>query len=287
MLMMNTDLDSASSAVMNMLNDFSTPLSSTQLNLSEFQPQAVVQDISYLSNNMHACVYEMLNGLQNVEMSSINVQASKISYNVAAMMQRAKLLGGGDGGDTSLLNGAKNMSEAISQLLMCSKIAMENPNDAGAMSRLNEATQNFEIASCFMNAACSGMLVDDASSQLYLESARAVSCSLEDMLFECQNIEMVPAAQRMQIEYVSRNLMSTASMLSHAMTEPRCQAQLTQVSRTAYETAQSFLNTARSSGMDPSVLARLTAAATKVGEGINLLVNTQKCAGSAGRFEVW
>jgi len=236
-LMMSTDIDSASSAVMNMLIDFSTPLSTTQLNLSDFQPQAVVQDLSYLTKSMHSCVYEMLNGLQNVEMTSINSQASQISYNVAAMMQRAKVLGGLEG-DNSLLAGAKGMSEAISQLLMCSKVAMENPGDAAAMDRLNAAAQNFEVASCFMNAACSGMLVDDAASQLYFESARAVACSLEDMLFECKSIEIVPAAQKMQVEYVSKTLMSTASMLSRAMTEPACQAQLQQVCHNCKQTTK-------------------------------------------------
>eukprot|EP01102_Stenamoeba_stenopodia_P017940 TRINITY_DN650_c0_g1_i4.p1 TRINITY_DN650_c0_g1~~TRINITY_DN650_c0_g1_i4.p1 ORF type:complete len:2027 (+),score=565.48 TRINITY_DN650_c0_g1_i4:223-6081(+) len=280
MLMMNTDIDSASSAVMNMLNDFSTPLSTTQLNLSDFQPQAVVQDLSYLTKSMHSCVYEMLNGLQNVEITSINSQASQISYNVAAMMQRAKVLGGLEG-DNSLLAGAKGMSEAISQLLMCSKVAMENPGDAAAMDRLNAAAHNFEVASCFMNAACSGMLVDDAASQLYFESARAVACSLEDMLFECKNIEIVPAAQKMQVEYVSKSLMSTASLLSRAMTEPACQAQLQQIQQTAFQTAQSFLMSARGAGVDASILSRLSAAATKVGEGINLLVNTQRCANPA------
>lgn len=86
-----------------------------------------------------------------------------------------------------LLDGAKRVADAIKDLLSATRDLSDNPNDPLLQERFSLAQQALHSAVNYMEGASKGVLADEASKKLLIESSKAVAAALQDLLNLAKN----------------------------------------------------------------------------------------------------
>ena len=113
--------------------------------------------------------------------SELNKHAGGLATNLANLISAAKLAAAANGGDVSLLDGAKAVSDALKELMNAAGELADNPS-ALSKARLLEAAASLQATSAALNATAQGKYADEDSKNLLLASAAAVAAATRDLM---------------------------------------------------------------------------------------------------------
>jgi hypothetical protein len=121
------NLVDADNAIMSMMNDLLIPLPIGQHGGKT--PEQLRQELCNLNNALAAAAGALIRDAGNgLPRSELNKHAGGLATNLANLISAAKLAAAANGGDISLLDGAKAVSDALKELMNAAGELADNPS---------------------------------------------------------------------------------------------------------------------------------------------------------------
>eukprot|EP01087_Luapelamoeba_hula_P023545 TRINITY_DN867_c0_g1_i1.p1 TRINITY_DN867_c0_g1~~TRINITY_DN867_c0_g1_i1.p1 ORF type:complete len:2538 (-),score=652.11 TRINITY_DN867_c0_g1_i1:59-7672(-) len=276
----------ADNAILNLMNDLMCPMpiGSHGSKTPDMLRQELAKYNSALAAAAGALIKDASNGASRADLDK---HSPAIALNLAQLIGAAKLAAAAAGGDVSLLDGAKAVSEAMRKLMTAAGNMADNPSPQNRAA-LAEAAALLQATSAALNATATGSLADEASKNLLMESAKAVAAAARDLVNTSQNAtaqsdpqtkqKQVEGAQR--VDFGGRKVEYTAAAVSPVIVDAGCQKFMTDAARVLGDACGFLVSSTQGGIRDPGAKNDLNRAAKSVNDALKQLIDSTQCVSS-------
>ncbi|KAF2072336.1 hypothetical protein CYY_006349 [Polysphondylium violaceum] len=268
-----TNIDSASAAVANLLNEMELAPDSVIGQKSSLTPQQWRQQLAIHAKAVAAAAGKLLGSMSNpnsMDKGQMDSNARDVALTIDQLVHaaRAASIAAGEDpdGEMPLFDGAKAVAESISKLLKATKDLSANPNDENAKSLIAQAAEQLKLMTAYLDGACNGVMTDPGTLRLLMEAGRAIALATQDLVTasslaaegvddHIRKNQLVMATE--EASKAGIHASAVAQALAATILDPSCRAQFNTAAKSAQDTNNFLLNSAKGANIDPSLLEKL------------------------------
>ncbi|GAM22112.1 hypothetical protein SAMD00019534_052870 [Acytostelium subglobosum LB1] len=289
-----TNIDSASAAVANLLNEMELAPDSVIGQKSALTPQQWRQQLAIHAKAVAAAAGKLLGNLNNpngMDRGMMDQNARDIALTIDQLVHaaRAASIAAGEDpdGEMPLFDGAKAVAEAISKLLRATKDLAANPNDENARNLVAQAAEQLRLMTAYLDGACSGQITDPGTTKLLQEAGKAIAFATQELVNQSNqySTSITDPIRRNQMQSATDETgkagvvaAATAQALAPTILDPNCRKQFNQSAKAAQDSINYLIATAKSSNLDPASLEKLRQRAKQIADAYAYLLNSAELA---------
>eukprot|EP01132_Coremiostelium_polycephalum_P006635 gene6635-8208_t len=268
-----TNIDSASAAVANLLNEMELAPDSVIGQKSSLTPQQWRQQLAIHAKAVAAAAGKLLGNLNNpngMDRGQMDSNARDVALTIDQLVHAARAASIASGedpdGEMPLFDGAKAVAESISRLLKATKDLSSNPNDENAKQLIAQAADQLKLMTAYLDGACNGLITDQGTLKLLLEAGKAVAVATQDLINQSNQAAQTIADPirknqvQMAIDETGKsgiNASAVAQALAATILDPNCRQQLNGAAKSAQDTVNYLVTSLKSANVEPSQLEKL------------------------------
>ena len=224
--------------------------------------------------------------------AELDQHAPGLALNLQELIATARQAAVASGGDVSLLDAAKAVSEALRNMMAMAGEHADHPSPE-SRAKLAEAAALLQATSAALSATSAHNLADDPSRNLLLESARAVAAAVDDLMSTSSSAAYAnPAAQqkaqeaRDKLGNAQQRVVRTSKAVAPVIVDDSCKKYMAGSAKALSDATQFLVSQTASDIKDPAARDELQKAAQAVNEALKQLLSSSECAASesqAGR----
>ncbi|GAM16912.1 hypothetical protein SAMD00019534_000870 [Acytostelium subglobosum LB1] len=289
-----TNIDSASAAVANLLNEMELDPNSVIGQKSALTPQQWRQQLAIHAKAVAAAAGKLLGNLNNpngMDRGMVDQNARDIALTIDQLVHaaRAASIAAGEDpdGEMPLFDGARSVAEAISKLLKATKDLAANPDDENARNLVAQAAEQLRLMTAYLDGACNGVITDQGTLRLLQESGKAIAFATQELVNNANQMATTIAdpIRRNQLNNATDETgkagvlaSATAQALAPTILDPTCRQQFDAASKSAQDSINYLLATAKSSNLDSALLEKLKAHAKQITDAYAYLLQSADLA---------
>eukprot|EP01133_Synstelium_polycarpum_P004292 gene4292-5011_t len=289
-----TNIDSASAAVANLLNEMELAPDSVIGQKSSLTPAQWRQQLAIHAKAVAAAAGKLLGNLNNpngMDRGQMDSNARDVALTIDQLVHAARAASIASGedpdGEMPLFDGAKAVAEAISKLLRATKEISNNPNDENAKNLVAQAAEQLRLMTAYLDGACNGAITDSGTMRMLLESGKAIAVATQELVLQANqySVSIADPIRRQQVTTAADDTgktgvtaAATAQALAATILDPSCRQQFDSSSRTAQDAINYLLASAKSANLEPSHLDRLRATAKQITDAYAYLLQAADLA---------
>ncbi|EGG16302.1 talinB [Cavenderia fasciculata] len=297
-----TNIDSASAAVANLLNEMELAPDSVIGAKSSLTPQQWRQQLAIHAKAVAAAAGKLLGNLNNpngMDRGQLDANSKDVALTIDQLVHAARAASIASGedpdGEMPLFDGAKAVAEAISKLLKATKEISSNPNDENAKNLVQQAAEQLRLMTAYLDGACNGNITDQGTLRLLLESGKAIAAATQDLVNQSRVYapQIADNIRRNHFNGANDEVMragvtasATAQALAATILDPSCRNQVNQSAKSAQDAINMLLASAKAAGIEPSALERMRAAAKIIADAYGHLLQSADLALPKGGDDV-
>ncbi|KAL6051699.1 hypothetical protein QOT17_019055, partial [Balamuthia mandrillaris] len=281
------NLSDADGAILDMLNDLMSPLPIGKH--GAMSPEQLRSLLAKYNNKLAETAGELIREAATGQATreDLDKHSQPLAINLAHLIGAARQAAAAAGGDVSLLDGAKAVSDALRKLMVAAGEMADNPN-ALSRAHLFEAASLLQATSAALNATACGNMADDPSKNLLLESARAVAAATRDLLNTSnasvanadegtRNIQKAGAAK---VEVSNSKVEGTAHCVAPVIADAQCQKYMVSAAQALTEACGHLISSTQYGVKDAKYRNDLAKVSKDVSDAIAQLVSATQCVGT-------
>ncbi|KAM9956083.1 hypothetical protein ACTFIW_005939 [Dictyostelium discoideum] len=289
-----TNIDSASAAVANLLNEMELDPNAVIGQKSSLTPQQWRQQLAIHAKAVAAAAGKLLGNLNNpngMDKNQMDSNARDVALTIDQLVHAARAASIASGedpdGEMPLFDGAKAVAESISKLLKATKDLSSNPNDENARNLIAQAADQLKLMTSYLDGACNGVITDSGTLRLLMEAGKAIAIATQDLVNQANVAiqDINDPIRKNQLNMAIDETMKAgihASAVSQALAatilDPNCRQQFNTAAKTAQDTNNYLLSAAKAAQMDPALLEKLRASAKSIAEAYASLIQSADLA---------
>ncbi|EGC38365.1 actin binding protein [Dictyostelium purpureum] len=289
-----TNVDSASAAVANLLNEMQLDPNSVIGQKSALTPAQWRQQLAIHAKAVAAAAGKLLGNLNNpngLDKSQMDSNARDVALTIDQLVHAARAASIASGedpdGEMPLFDGAKAVAESISKLLKATKDLSANPEDENARNLIQQAADQLKLMTAYLDGACNGVITDPGTLKLLLEAGKAIAIATQDLVNQSQiaianvNDPIRKQQLNMAIEETSKagiHASAVAQALAATILDPNCRQQFNTAAKTAQDTNTYLLSAAKAAQLDAATLEKLRNAAKNITDAFGNLLQSADLA---------
>ena len=257
-------------------------------------PDALRDSLLEMASRLGKAVSDMVANLGGPD-DQINIDAQAVAGNLKGLIDAAKLAAVGTD-DQALLEAGRRLAAAVANLLKATEQLSNSPDDMEAKRALQESIESLKGAMAYIKGACSGMLVDPATENLLLASAKRVSDAVQKLAGNVHTAakqldtdseayqKLLQASKKTALS--GRNVDQISKIIAPIAVMKDAQQQLLRAGKQAFNDSQFLVNTASMSQLSEADMAKIAAAAKLVSDAMAQLVNSIGSIESAAAIQI-
>ncbi|EFA78109.1 talinB [Heterostelium album PN500] len=289
-----TNIDSASAAVANLLNEMELAPDSVIGQKSSLTPQQWRQQLAIHAKAVAAAAGKLLGNLNNpngMDRGQMDQNARDVALTIDQLVHAARAASIASGedpdGEMPLFDGARGVAEAISKLLKATKEIAANPNDDNAKNLIAQAAEQLRLMTAYLDGACAGAITDQGTLKLLQESGKAIAFATQELVNQANQMSasIADPIRRNQMNSATEDTgrtgvlaSATAQALAPTILDPNCRTQFNTAAKNAQDSLNYLLATAKSSNLDPASLEKLRLRAKAIADAYSYLLQSADLA---------
>jgi len=279
-------LSEGENAVLNLLNDLMSPIPIGSHGSKT--PEELRQELAKYNNALASAAGALIKDASSgASRQDLDKHSQPLSFNLAQLIGSAKLAAAAAGGDVSLLDGAKAVSDALKKLMNAAGNYADDPS-AQNRALLVEAAALLQATSAALNATAVGHLADDPSKNLLLESAKAVAAATRELLNSSlaatanadPGTKAKAAEGAYKVEWGNRKVDTTTTAVAPVISDAGCQKYVVDAAKVLSDACNFLLSSTVGGIKDENSRNDLNRAAKMVNEALMQLINSTQCVSS-------
>ncbi|XP_041458339.1 talin-1-like isoform X4 [Lytechinus variegatus] len=250
-------------------------------NEMDVNKQNIQSQLSAMAAATAGIISETSGSADDTDYTTVGSHVTTISSNLTEMTKGVKMLAallGDDGDSESLLDAARNLMDAFSDLLKYAQPDSQEPRQhlLGAANHVGE-TQNALLR-------CMGSTgdMDPRFQDALLALAKAVANATAAMVLTAKNVASKTQDQELQDKVIASatqcalntsQLVACTKVIAPTISSPACQEQLVEAAKLVAKTVENVVDASRQATDDEGLMQDLGAAATAVTKALNNLLD--------------
>ncbi|XP_071788038.1 talin-1-like isoform X4 [Asterias amurensis] len=261
-------------------------------NTIDVNKQNIQSQLSAMSAATAGIISQTSGDPSDTDYTAVGSHVTTISSNLTELTKGVKMLSallGEEGDGNSILDAARGLMGAFSDLLKCAQPESQEPrqNLLGAANRVGEA-QNALLL-------CMGSTgdMDPKFQDLLLGLAKAVANATATLVLKAKNVASTTEDQGLQNKVIgsatqcalnTSELVACTKVVAPTISSPACQEQLVEAAKLVAKSVEAVVDSSKDATEDENLLRDLGGAATAVTKALNdLLQHVKQGTAASGR----
>ncbi|XP_022084654.1 talin-1-like isoform X6 [Acanthaster planci] len=261
-------------------------------NTIDVNKQNIQSQLSALSAATAGIISQTSGDPSDTDYTSVGSHITTISSNLTEMTKGVKMLAallGEEGDGNSILDAARGLMGAFSDLLKCAQPESQEPRQ----NLLSAANRVGEAQNALLRSIGSTGDMDPKFQDLLLGLAKAVANATAALVLKAKNVASTTEDQALQNKVIgsatqcalnTSQLVACTKVVAPTISSPACQEQLVEAAKLVAKSVEAVVDSSKNATEDENLLRDLGEAATAVTKALNdLLQHVKQGTAAAGR----